>query len=206
MKLSDDTKTTIRQSNISRRQFDILGSRNVLGSSLVGGGDFSSCLLARKQTDRRTIYNCCRSSHSIIMDFSTILFDVGDETALKDFMTEQRRKRLQPKGDVMQIVWVNIKDNHFKIWGCDCFTQANGETEVIAYYGKIGLSMQKLHKHRKEFNTYADAYDYIRNKIDEKACKGYMTIANGKYFDLINCEKPLSTLVKYIEKAGKSFP
>jgi predicted DNA-binding WGR domain protein len=96
-------------------------------------------------------------------------------------------------------VWVNILDNHFKVWGFDCFSQDNGEATVTTYWGKIGLPMQRLNSKTKPFPSYADAYDYIMLKIREKDAKGYKRIPNHRYFEYTYSDKPLSELVALIE-------
>jgi len=85
-----------------------------------------------------------------------------------------------------QPVWVNILDNHSKVWGYDFFSkEGGGSNTIITYYGKIGLSMQNLRKTEKEFNNYYDARDYVMQKIKEKEQKGYIQIPNHKYFGFI---------------------
>lgn len=98
-------------------------------------------------------------------------------------------------------VWVNIESGHFKVWGFDAFHQEDtGEGRIITYWGKIGLPMHKLRKHEKTFTSWGDAYNYARAKVDEKLWKGYKAIANGKYFDFIYNDKPLSELIQAIER------
>jgi len=96
-------------------------------------------------------------------------------------------------------VWVNISDNHFKVWGFDCFEDNTGKCDVITYWGRIGLSMQKLAKNTKQFPGYFDAYDYIMDKIKEKGAKGYKRIPNHIYFSFTYGDKPLSQLIQLIE-------
>lgn len=100
----------------------------------------------------------------------------------------------------MDIVYINIKDNHFKIWGCDLYR--NGKTEettAVSYWGKIGLTMDKLRRKVKIFHTYREAYDYMWDKIKEKIEKGYNSIPNSQYFDSVNNNKPLSQLIRLLE-------
>lgn len=99
-----------------------------------------------------------------------------------------------------EIVWVHINNGHSKVWGYDCFTQeATGETEVITYWGRIGLPMHKLQQKRKQFPRFFDAYDYIRAKVDEKDFKGYKRMPNHQYFGLIHQDAPLSLIYAAIE-------
>lgn len=98
-----------------------------------------------------------------------------------------------------EIVWVHISNGHSKVWGFDCFTQANDETEVITYWGRIGLTMDKLQKNRKQFTHFGDAHDYVRNKVDEKQFKGYKRMPNHQYFGLIHQDAPLSLIYATIE-------
>jgi len=98
------------------------------------------------------------------------------------------------------MVWVNIEDNHFKIWGFDIFQDnTTGECELITYWGRIGTPMQKLAKNKKPFRNYPDAYDYIMDKIKEKNAKGYKQMPNHEYFEYTYQDKPLSQLIEQIE-------
>lgn len=106
-----------------------------------------------------------------------------------------------------EIVWVHISDGHSKVWGYDCFTQeASGETEVITYWGRIGLSMSKLQKNHKQFKRFFDAYDYVRDKVDEKQAKGYKRMPNHTYFGLIHDDVPLSLIYATIENLREDAP
>jgi len=99
----------------------------------------------------------------------------------------------------MELVYVNMNGNHFKMWGFDMFgNEITGETKITSYWGRIGVSMGKLQKKTKTFKTYFDAYDYISVKIREKQDKGYWTMPNSQYFDAIIDEKPLFQLVNLI--------
>jgi len=106
----------------------------------------------------------------------------------------------------MELVYVNINGNHFKMWGFDLFQNSTtGETNMISYWGRIGISMSKLQKKTKIFKTYADAYDYAWAKMREKQDKGYWTIPNSQYFSVINDDKPLSQLINLVNfYKGKS--
>ena len=53
----------------------------------------------------------------------------------------------------MSDVWLNVQDNHFKIWGCDLF-KGEKESRVITYWGKIGLTMDCMQKKEKTFEQY----------------------------------------------------
>ena len=62
----------------------------------------------------------------------------------------------------MEFVYVNIKDNHFKVWGCDLYSNIKtGESNVISYFGKIGVSMQRLRKNNRFFKDYHSAYEVL---------------------------------------------
>lgn len=99
----------------------------------------------------------------------------------------------------MELVYINMNGNHFKVWGFDMFSNtATGECDVVSYWGRIGVSMSKLQKKKKTFKTYADAYDYVWAKMREKQDKGYWTMPNSQYFGAINDEKPLFQLVNLI--------
>ena len=100
-----------------------------------------------------------------------------------------------------QEIYFNINDNHFKIWGFDCFRSTNGgKHTLITYWGKIGLPMERLQKKEKYFENWHDLYDYIWDKMKEKIdLHGYYVMPNSKYFDAINSEKPLSQLIRLME-------
>lgn len=100
-----------------------------------------------------------------------------------------------------QYVFVNITENHFKVWGYDWFSNTqNSENELIAYYGRIGLPMQHLNKHRKTFACWYDARMYIKKKIDEKICKGYVALPNSMYFQMIQSPRGIAALIGIIKK------
>ena len=102
-------------------------------------------------------------------------------------------------------VYVNIKDNHFKVWGYDCFVSTTGqESSVTTYWGKIGVTMDKLQKKEKTFPTNWAARDFVWSKINEKINKGYNSIPNWQYFGAINEGKPVSQLVRLIEVYQKA--
>jgi predicted DNA-binding WGR domain protein len=84
----------------------------------------------------------------------------------------------------METVYVNIKDNHFKVWGCDCFS-SDSESEVITYWGRIGVPMQRLQKNRKKFGSFAEASGYVMRKVREKRAKGYESMPNHVYFGAV---------------------
>lgn len=98
-----------------------------------------------------------------------------------------------------EYIYVNTEPGHFKMWGYDSFRSESGPHEVILYWGRIGTPMHKLQKKRKNFASWGDAYDFVRNKVDDKTRNGYRMMQNHKYFGLLH-EKPLSALVKAIEK------
>lgn len=101
-------------------------------------------------------------------------------------------------------VWVNIWDGHFKVWGFDLFQDNNGgNCELTLYWGKIGLPMEQLTQKKKPFGCYADAYDYIMDKIKTRGAHGYRRMPNHIYFPYTYEEKPLSELVQYIETSAK---
>ena len=96
-------------------------------------------------------------------------------------------------------VYVNIDNQHFKVWGYDSFVKHDGEeTTVITYWGRIGLPMYKLRKNEIIFPIKEKAQDYIWNKIHEKIEKGYMAMPNWQYFEAISEEKPLYQLINLI--------
>jgi predicted DNA-binding WGR domain protein len=99
----------------------------------------------------------------------------------------------------MELIYVNMNGNHFKMWGFDLFQNTiTGQTDMVSYWGRIGVPMSKLTKKTKTFKTYADAYDYTWDKMREKQDKGYWTMPNSQYFGAINDEKPLFQLVNLI--------
>ena len=97
-------------------------------------------------------------------------------------------------------IYVNITENHFKVWGYTYFIDnLRGTHTIIAYWGKIGLQMDRLQKKEKVFFTRSDAHDYIWLKIDEKIGKGYSSMPNWQYWDAISSGKPISQLIRLIE-------
>jgi len=94
-------------------------------------------------------------------------------------------------------VYINITENHFKVWGYDLFVDQNSG-EVIAYWGRIGISMQRLNKNRKQFDIAANAFDYARKKCDEKLCKGYKGFPNWLYFQMIQSSRGIAALIEKI--------
>ena len=101
-------------------------------------------------------------------------------------------------------VFVNITDNHFKVWGYDLFYAPDeGAGETITYWGRIGQPMHKLNKKRKSFDYAPDAYGYAQQKVDEKLWKGYKAIPNSLYFVLIESAKGIAKLISIVEKMGE---
>lgn len=97
-------------------------------------------------------------------------------------------------------IYVNIDNQHFKVWGYDSFVKCdNGETTVITYWGRIGLPMCRLRKNEMTFPIKEKAQDYIWNKIQEKIKKGYVAMPNWQYFEAITEEKPLYQLINLIQ-------
>jgi len=103
-----------------------------------------------------------------------------------------------------EYVFVNIQNGSFKVWGYDAFTQESGKSEIITYWGKIGLPMHKLRKNRKHFPSWCKAHDYVMDKIKEKKCKGYKLMKNHKYFGAMD-NKSLSSLVQMIEVLPNAY-
>ena len=106
-------------------------------------------------------------------------------------------------------VFVNISDNHFKVWGHDGFcSDKTGEHEIITYWGRIGLPMYRLQKHKKYIDNFHDARKYIFAKIAEKICKGYKGIPNGMYFQMIQSPRGIAALiekVKHLEETHETY-
>ena len=108
------------------------------------------------------------------------------------------------------LIYFNIWNGHFKMWGYDTFKDEKGNYRLITYFGKISDSLQKLQSREKLFNglnPFWDCYDYVKAKIQDKLCKGYVTIENYRY-SKYSCGKiQLSQFIKIIEKFGdKPFP
>ena len=102
-------------------------------------------------------------------------------------------------------VFVNISDNHFKVWGFDAFTSET-QNEVIAYYGRIGIPMQHLRKHRKIFDRWYDARKYVSDKIQEKICKGYKGVPNCFYFQMIQSPRGIAALIEKVSHLSWDDP
>ena len=101
-------------------------------------------------------------------------------------------------------VYCNITPPHLKIWGYDSFKSESGPHQVIIYYGRIGIPMHQLRKHEKHFLNWADAYDYVRHKVEEKThCNGYFPFPNHRYFAGLN--GALSLLLANLEDAQKKY-
>lgn len=104
------------------------------------------------------------------------------------------------EGEMANEVYVNIKDNHFKVWGYDCFvTEKTGEAEITTYWGKIGLPLCNLQSKKKSFSSSFEAREFIWKKIGEKIDKGYNSMPNWQYFGAITDKKPMSQLIGLIE-------
>lgn len=105
----------------------------------------------------------------------------------------------------MRYVYVNVKGTSAKVWGCDLFKSGEtGESYVTWYWGSIGKYMHELTKKKAQFPNYAEAYDAVMDKIQEKERKGYMRCPNAGYFQLITdfrCD--LEELVKEANDAEK---
>lgn len=99
-----------------------------------------------------------------------------------------------------ELIWFNIWDGHFKMWGFDMYSnEKTGESNVIIYYGRITDSLQKLRKLNKKFKTYFDCYDYIMAKIKDKDSKGYIQLQNSDWGKFTTGEISLSELIAMIE-------
>jgi predicted DNA-binding WGR domain protein len=97
-------------------------------------------------------------------------------------------------------VFCNIKGTSFKVWGFDVYVNdKTNESNVITYFGKIGVSMQRLRKCNKLF-TGGEAITYANAKIKEKQAKGYVPVLNHKYFELVDSNADTK---KYFELIGK---
>ena len=97
-------------------------------------------------------------------------------------------------------IYFHIWNNHFKMWGYDCYVQKD-QTEIALYWGRIGQSLSDLQQKRKIFSEYWDAYDYIKNKVDDKLRKGYVAIKNSEWTKYVGEETSLSDFIKLIEEA-----
>lgn len=97
-------------------------------------------------------------------------------------------------------VFINISDNHFKVWGFDCWQCDDGTGSITTYWGKIGKRMQYLQKHTKEYKRWYDAYDYCKKKVEEKFCNRYVAIPNWMYFQMIESPKGINKLIEIYKK------
>lgn len=104
-----------------------------------------------------------------------------------------------------KFVYTNILKYSFKMWGYDLFVSDDGSAEVIVYWGRIGLPMDRLFKKRKYFQTHNEAYLYIKERLIAKKSKGYKAIENYKYFDAILNGEPLSILIFKIETESEEI-
>lgn len=96
-------------------------------------------------------------------------------------------------------IYFHIWEGHFKMWGYDCYKQ-KGQTEIVLYWGRIAGSLGRLQQKSKIFIEYWDAYDFIKNKIDDKLRKGYVAFKNSDW-SRYSCEEiSLSELIRMIEK------
>lgn len=103
-----------------------------------------------------------------------------------------------------EVVYCNIRDGHFKVWGYDSFTEEHEgergkEVRFISYWGRIGLMMHRLQKKEKIFLNFHDAFDFLRGKLKEKRGKGYFPVPNHLYFDAI-MDDSYSKLGELLEK------
>ena len=99
----------------------------------------------------------------------------------------------------MNQIFVNVSGHHFKAWTYLVETEQD-KTRVITYSGKIGLPLDELQKHPREFEKSDEVTEYIHNKIREKKYKKYRTMPADVYFGTIDNREPILNLVKKIEE------
>ena len=105
----------------------------------------------------------------------------------------------------MSLIYVNALRNSFKVWGGNLYVNIQtSQSELITYFGRIGMPMQKLRQHTKTFNSSTEAQDFFYKKMQEKRRTGYLPIENHIYFQYVDT-KPLSELMTLIEKKYKEF-
>lgn len=95
-------------------------------------------------------------------------------------------------------VYINISAHHFKVWGFDCFCGNDSTGQVITYWGRIGICMQRLCKKEKSFERYSQADYYCHKKIEEKLCKGYVGFPNWLYFQMIESPRGIAALIEKV--------
>lgn len=104
---------------------------------------------------------------------------------------------------------INLSDKSQKVWGfCSYSNEKEGEYDIIFYYGRIGIPMQKLTKANKSFSSSYDCHVYLQKKIKEKLHKDYINIeTNIEYFGLVDQynEKEISRDV-FLAKTKKLLP
>ena len=96
-------------------------------------------------------------------------------------------------------IYFHIWNGHFKMWGYDCYISKD-HTEIKLYWGKIADSLSHLQQKSKMFTDYWDAYDFIKDKIDDKLRKGYVALKNSDYTKYTGEEITLSELIRMIEQ------
>ena len=103
-----------------------------------------------------------------------------------------------------ELIYFNIWNGHYKMWGYDTFKNIEtGEYNLVVYYGKIQNTLSKLTKREKKFTGHTafwDCYDYVKKKIEEKLCKGYVPIKNVVWGKIATEEITLSEFVEICEK------
>lgn len=84
------------------------------------------------------------------------------------------------------IILVNTKGTSAKVWGYDSFRNVDtGEMQVIWFWGTAGKYMHELQKKTTMYPTWYDAYDAVRNRIDDKTRSGYIIVERGEYFKAV---------------------
>jgi len=87
------------------------------------------------------------------------------------------------------------------MWGYDCFrNEENGQVRIIFYWGRIKDSLSRLQQKGKVFDYWADGYDLIKKKIDEKIRKGYVAVLNTDYHKFTCEDITLHQFIGIIEK------
>ncbi len=96
-------------------------------------------------------------------------------------------------------IYFHIWNGHFKMWGYDCY-KSKDYTEIVLYWGKIADSLSHLQQKSKIFTDYWDAYDFIKDKIDDKLRKGYVALKDSDWGRYACEEITLSELIRMIEQ------
>ena len=97
-------------------------------------------------------------------------------------------------------IYFHIWNNHFKMWGYDCYRNEEAkEYRILCYWGKIADNLSKLQQKEKAFNWFGDAYDFISEKIDDKLRKGYVAVLNTDYHKFVCGDINLSQFLGIIE-------